>query len=182
MFRGRMAVRALALAGALAGLGGCQPALMPVSRPASAVEETASYSVRVRPLEGSTGRFTAFSLEVTNKGETPLLIDWNRTRYLHQGAEEGGFVFVGIRSEDIRRGTIPLEAVGPHETLVKEIAPQRALAWRPVRDSTGSEETLRGIGAGPLPEGENGIRLVMLRGGKEIRTTLTLVLTKEGRP
>lgn len=110
--------------------------------------------------------FVSFLLTLTNKTETDLTIDWNRTRYLHKGQDMGVFVFKGIDPESVKSG-IPKEIVAPGATLSKRISPIRTLAFRSKREriEPGQDRFFAGI----LPGGTNTIRLVVEQADHLIR-------------
>ncbi len=112
-------------------------------------------------------------MTLQNKTAAEIKIDWNQTRYMHNQNNSGGFVFAGIGPGDAKAGTIPADKVGAGKTFQREIAPQRLLAFATMRDK-GVAPGQSGINAGPVPEGRNGIALVLRVDGMQIRENLAV--------
>ena len=125
--------------------------------------------------------FVMFRLTVNNKTHNTLAIDWNKSRYIYNGYTRGGFVFKGINPENIKKLTIPFDVVSPGQTFSKEIAPVKLMTWARLKDrSVGKDDS--GFSPGIIPEGENGINLVVRQNGREIREKITLnIEIEEGK-
>jgi hypothetical protein len=120
----------------------------------------------------------SFRLSITNRTRKNLEIDWNKTRYIHNGRTRGRFVFKGIKPEDIRDSTIPPDAILAGVPFSKVISPFKMLARPPLRDP-GVEATESTIYPGILPTGENGILLVIRQNGKEVVQKITLTIVEQ---
>ncbi len=150
---------------------GCAPTRTWISSPESQSADNPVFSARFTPLRGSGSFISQFRLEVKNKTRQPIEIDWNNTRYLFNQAPSGRFAFEGITEKNITHP--PSDVVAPEGALQKVISPVNLIAWR------------RGPGfvnqpafsAGPVPEGQNGIRLVVRQNGQEIRAEMTVTIT-----
>ena len=117
--------------------------------------------------------FVLFRLTVANKTGKDLEIDWNKTRYLYNGRIRGGLVFRGIKPKDIKNLTIPSDVVPAGKTFSKEISPVKLVAYVPYRERyVGKNEAA--FSPGVIPEGDNGIYLVVRQNGQEIREKITL--------
>jgi hypothetical protein len=68
---------------------------------------------------------------------------------------------------------LPSDLVSAGSTLTKIISPLKMIAWKPLK--TRHVDTA-GFSRGPLPEGENGIYLVVSQVGQEIRAKITLTI------
>jgi len=130
------------------------------------------YDARIEPVKRDKRFFVAFRLDVVNKTDGKLTIDWNRTRYLHKGKPYGAFAFRGINPEDIRKN-IPPETIARGETFSREIFPVNLVAFAPMREEV-LDQKGKGLFPGPIPGGQNGIRLVIRPGREEIIETLTV--------
>ncbi|MDQ1336061.1 MAG: hypothetical protein QG552_3011 [Thermodesulfobacteriota bacterium] len=134
--------------------------------------ETPSFDVQFEPLKKDKRFFVSFRLDVKNKTDRALTIDWNRTHYLHNGKDYGVFAFQGIDPATLKHA-IPPDTIAPGTAFSREIFPAHLVAFTPMR-----EEVLNKNGAGlfpgPLPSGENGIRLVVTKDGNEIAQNLTV--------
>lgn len=128
------------------------------------------YKAQLEPLTRGNKFFVVFCLGVTNKTDKNLEIDWNKTRYVHNGRTRGVFVFKGIKPEDIRNLTIPPDIIPARGTFSKEISPFELLARAPLREKNSEKSIYPGL----LPTGENGILLVVRLNGKEIIEKMTL--------
>ncbi len=155
---------------------GCVPSTVWRSTPTVQNAENEYYEAQLEPLTNGHKFFVSFRLTVTNKTGKNLEIDWNKTLYIHNGRTRGGFVFKGIKPEDIKNSTIPADTILGEHTFSKVISPFKMLARPPLRDP-GIEATESTIYPGILPTGENGILLVVRQNGKEVvkRITLTIV-------
>jgi len=102
--------------------------------------------------------FVSFKLTVSNKSDNNLKINWNKTRYIHNGRRYGVFVFKGIKPEYIKNLTIPPDIIPAGNTFSKVISLYKLLARAPIRDgSKGKAES--GIIPGIKPNGTNCILL-----------------------
>lgn len=156
-------------------LTGCTP--MPIktwtSSPVNQTAQNPYYEVRFEPLKQNNNFFEMFRLTVINKSDKNLTIDWNKTRYIFNGHARGVFVFKGIDPEDIKNLTIPAGTVPPGAKFSKEIAPAKLVAFAPFTDRTISADK-SGFSPGVIPEGKNGIYLVIRTPEQEMRDNLTL--------
>jgi len=145
------------------------------SNPVSQNLENPYYEVRLEPLKGGETFYVSFRLTVTNKTDQDLEIDWNKTRYVHNGRSRGGFIFGGIDPEDIKNLTIPSDIVPPGGTLSKEISPIKLIGLAPLRERSVSKND-SGFSPGIIPEGDNGMHLVVRQNGHEVREKITLTI------
>ena len=144
-----------------------------VSRPDVRQLEDTGRALFFEPIKEQEPYFTAFRLTVVNRSGAPLSIDWNRTRYLHGGKNAGPFAFKGISPEKIREKRVEPDVVAPGERFTKIIAPLRLIAFAPMGKS-GVGIATQGIRAGKLPEGENGISIVMTSPAGPVRRQMTV--------
>ena len=123
--------------------------------------------------------FTTFQLIITNKTDKDLQIDWVKTRYLHNGRANGGFGFEGITAKNINNP--PPDTVSAGATFSKVIWPVKLVGYRRATDLAQPGKPTFSFGI--LPEGENGILLIVNQDGKEIREKITLTIAvKEMSP
>ena len=161
---------------------GCVPAKKVwVSNPMVQSTHNPYYNARLEPLTRDHNFFVSFRLTVRNKMDKTIVIDWNKTRYIHNGRKLGGFVFKGIKPEDVKNATIPSDTILAGGFFSREIMPYKLLALATLRDrDKGMDES--GIQPGILPNGENGILLVVRQKSKEIVEKITLnIEEKESR-
>ncbi len=100
-------------------------------------------------------------------------IDWNRTKYLYEGKNEGLFVFSGVDPETVKNATILKDIIPAGGTFVRDIVPFKLIAFTPLREQSIDTEG-HNIVAGLIPAGENGIFLVILQDGKSARATIVV--------
>jgi hypothetical protein len=157
---------------------GCAPKqVIWTSNPSIQTFNNQFYEAKLEALKkdqkGEYNFFVIFRLTVSNKTNKELAIDWNKSRYIYKDFIRGGLVFRGINAEDIKNLTIPLDIISPGHTLSKEITPVKLVTWAPLKDpSVGKDES--GFSPGIIPEGENGVLLVVRQNGQEIREKITL--------
>jgi len=152
-----------------------------LSDPEIQLVETSIYDAQFQPLKNENNIFVAFNLTVINKTEQDLVIDWNRSRYIHDGRGRGPFVFEGIEPEAIRIETVPPDIIPPKGRLSKRIAPFRLIAFAPL-GSPGVGIATEGISAGKIPAGENGIYLVARQGERDFRKKITVQISVIPKP
>ena len=158
---------------------GCVQSEVWVSSPVVQATGNQYYEAELEPLTNGHKFFVSFRLTVTNKTGKNVEIDWNKTKYVHNGRTRGGFVFKGIKPEDIKNSTIPADTILGGHTFSRVISPYKLIARAPLREST-VRATESSIYPGILPTGENGIVLVVRLNGKEVveKITLTIVAQK----
>ncbi len=137
---------------------------------------TSFYTVQMKPLKKNNPYYVAFLISIQNHSNHPLEVDWNRTRYLHNGEDLGVFVFRGIEPGRIQ-GAIPSDSVLAGEIFSKEISPLKTVTFLPRGQAP--EPGRRGFEPGILPAGANSIRLVLRQNGRNWQETLTLRLFTE---
>ena len=174
----RIALKVVMIGFALTTGTGCVQSEVWVSSPVVQATGNQYYEAQLEPLTNGHKFFVSFRLTVTNKTGKNLEIDWNKTVYIHNGRTRGGFVFKGIKPEDIRDSTIPADTILGEHTSSKVISPYKLLAHAPLRDpSVGATES--SIYPGILPTGENGILLVIRQNGKEVVQKITLTIVAQ---
>jgi hypothetical protein len=147
-----------------------------VAHPAIVVHEAQYFEISVEPKKGEAPYFAYFLLRIKNKSQSTLSIDWNKSRYLYNGKKQGLFVFAGIDPETVRTKSIPEEAIYPNTVYSREIMPHRLISWSPIKEKTAGKNRIL---PGMIPEGENGVGLVILEpGGKEMGIPLLVQIKK----
>ena len=146
---------------------GCAPAKVWISSPEIQTAGNPYYEAQLEPVTGEYSFFVSFHLTVSNKSDNNLKINWNKTRYIHNGRRYGVFVFKGIKPDDIKNLSIPSDIIPAGDNFSKVISPYKLLALAPIRD-TGKGLAESGINPGIIPNGKNGILLVVSQNGKEV--------------
>ena len=144
---------------------GCATSKVWISSPAAQTAGNPYYEAKIEPLKSGNKFFVSFHLVVTNRTYKDLEIDWNKTRYIYNGRTHGVFVFDGIRPEDIKNLTIPADTIVSGQPFSKVISPFKLLARAPIKDRHTGKPV---ISPGIMPNGKNGIHLVIRQNGKEI--------------
>ena len=160
---------------------GCAASQSWVSHPAIQISDKATFKVRLEPLARDKNYFVAFRLTVFNKTANPLEIDWNKTRYIHNDRNNGGFVFEGIDPQLMKKEALPFEIIPAGKTLTKELMPYKLLARGPIRDKN-SKVGWHGIIPGIIPGGQNGVRLVMRCDDQAVRLKINVTIEKRSSP
>ncbi len=171
----------IVLAVLLTVLFGCAP--VPVQRwhsePSSQSASGQDLKVTIEPVKEGNPYYSAFLLTIENKTGDNMQIDWNATRYLHQGKDLGVFIFKGVGAENIK-GNIAPDNLAPGSTFTRLIFPLRTIAFLPGEQKTKQDQL--GFMAGVLPAGENGILLVINHEGRPISQRLSVRLRAETVP
>lgn len=158
---------------------GCAPQKKYIynSRPMVQKVSNAAFDASIEPFKENTPYYVGFRLKVKNKTSEPLEINWDKTRYLHNGNDKGKLVFRGIKPETVQSG-IPNDIVPAQGELLKHISPLVTVGFTPVRYSAGPGHPTFVPGA--LPRGENSVALVVEQSTDEFREVLSVrILAKE---
>ena len=148
---------------------GCAAPKSWISTPSDQTVDNSYFTATFTPLTAGKPYFNRFLLEITNRSSEALTVDWGASRYLYAGQPAGRYIHRGIQRENVNDPPPDVIAVGGQ--LRREIAPLRLIAWRGYKPGHKGAES---FSAGPLPEGSNGILLVVRQNGREIRETLTV--------
>ncbi len=155
----------------------CAPTRIWTSTPSFVTAESGGYSAQFMPLTNDKNFIQQFRLLVTNRTAKELEIDWEATRYLFNGRPNGRFLFEGIDETNINNP--PSDFVAAGESLMKVIAPVELLSIKPFRSSQYKGQPA--FSAGPVPEGTNGIALVLKQNGEVFRVRLSVSVKVEVR-
>lgn len=132
-----------------------------------------SYEVELEPqLREGQNFFATFRFSFTNKTSKELNIDWENSFYTLNGHKNGRFGWEGITWDGLKEiKAQPLIPVSAGDTLKTVIFPARLLG----RSSAGGGST-GGVRytLGPLPEGANGISLIVRQNGKVLRQEIVV--------
>ncbi len=155
-------------------LAACVPAKTKtwVSTPSTREMQNADFSTQLTPLKRDKEHFVSFRLQIGNKTDRELMIDWNQTRYLNNGKNFGKVVFPSIDPATIQK-SIPPATVPAGGTFIREIFPLKLVAFAPIRQDILDGEG-RGLFPGPLPQGRNTVDLVIYDGKRQIRQQMTV--------
>jgi hypothetical protein len=162
----------------LAGFG-CSAAVYEYSSsPVSKTIETQRFTVRFTPEGKADKYFSSFMLEIENTSDETIEIDWNKTLYLHEEINLGGFVFKGIEPSLVREKRIPNLVIPPGNRFSRQLFPLSKIALAERKNySAGKDKP--GLYGGKLPAGENSILLSILDQGKLIRKKISVVIIEQ---
>ena len=156
----------------VAGVSACAPTRVWISDPEVVTADSGKYAVQFMPLTEDKNFIQQFRLLVTNRSNKELEIDWTATRYLFNGKPQGRFFFEGIDENSIN--SPPSDFVGAGQTFMKVIAPVRLMAIKPARSSRYKGQPA--FSSGPVPEGSNGIALVLRQDSEVFREQLSVTV------
>jgi len=150
------------------------------STPASKTIETQVLSASFEPLKNDSNFFSMFMLNITNKTDHILEIDWNKTIYFHNKKNLGNFVFEGITPSDVKARSVPSESIQANASFSKKISPLSKIALAGRKDLTAINKE-SGLYAGLLPEGLNSILIAINNNGEIIKKTISVVIKEESQ-
>jgi len=161
-------------------LAGCAKEQIYNSVPPMQTVSTSAYEVKLEPLKAEGfDYYNRFSYQFTNKTNGDLVIDWEQTYYLRNGKRHGNFGWEGLSFEHLRDvKDEPEITIGPGKTDKIDIFPIKLIGWREegVRMKASTPEA--GFTLTPLPEGENGMSIAVLKDGKMLRKSIIVNITK----
>ncbi len=161
----------------LAGLG-CAPVMVFVSEPPIQSLETSNYTITFEPLKLGTNSFLFFELDITNRTSKDIQVDWHETLYLYNSRDWGMFVSQDSEPGRVRDPERRYETIAPGQTLQKSIAPLKLVAYAPIKYTQTSNQQ-KTFSAGPIPEGQSAIRLVLKQGDAKWVETVRVQITKQ---
>ena len=137
------------------------------------------FTATMTPKKGPYPYFAYFHVTLSNKSDEDLVIDWNASQYLLNGAPRGVLVFEGIDPESIKAGTIPPETVAPGATFARDLMPLRLIAWSPISEKSPGSQA---ITPGMFPDGRNGIRLAVGHANGQMTIPLSVEIIRQASP
>jgi hypothetical protein len=128
---------------------------------------TAELEPQLKPGQGF---FSTFRFVLTNKTNKELQIDWQNTYYLLNDRRNGRFLWEGVSWDGLKEiRSKPLISVAPGDTITSVIFPKKLVGRASAMTTGGVQYT-----QGGLPEGENGILLIVRQNGKVIREKMVV--------
>jgi hypothetical protein len=160
-------------------LTGCAKEQIYSSSPPLQTVSTSSFEVKLEPLKAEGyNYYNRFRYQFTNKTNGDLVIDWSETFYLRNGKKYGNFGWEGLTFEQLRQvKDEPEITIAPGKKDTIEIFPANLIGWREdgVRMKATTPEA--GFTLTPLPEGENGMSIAVLKDGKLLRKKILVNIT-----
>jgi hypothetical protein len=170
---------ALGIAICLLALTGCAKEQIFSSSPSLQTVSTSSFEVKLEPLKAEGyNYYNRFRFQFTNKTNGDLAIDWSETFYLRNGKKYGQFGWEGLTFEQLRDvKEEPKITMAAGKTDTTEIFPGKLIGWKEdgVRMKATTPEA--GFTLTPLPAGENGMSIAVLKDGKLLRKKILVNIT-----
>jgi hypothetical protein len=132
-----------------------------------------TFDVHIQPIKVKKPYYVGFQLTVKNKTSSALFIDWHRTRFIHDGKDQGNFIFKGIYPDDIEKG-LPKESLAAGALISKPIYPIMTIVSMPKGDIVDQE--VSNFSPGILPVGTNAALLAITQGVRQWRQAMTFKL------
>ena len=149
------------------------------SSPPMQTASTSSFEVKLEPLKAEGyDYYNRFRYQFTNKTSGDLVIDWSETFYLRNGKKYGRFGWEGLTFEQLREvKEEPKITIAAGKTDAIELFPVKLIGWKEegVRMKASTPEA--GFTLTPLPEGENGMSIAVLKDGKLLREKILVNIT-----
>ena len=162
-------------------LTGCAKEQIYSSSPPMQTASTASFEVTLEPLKAEGyDYYNRFRYQFTNKTNGDLIIDWSETFYLRNGKKYGHFGWEGLTFEQLREvKEEPEITIAPGKKDTIELFPAKLIGWKEegVRMKATTPEA--GFTLTPLPEGENGMSIAVLKDGKLLRKNIMVKITRD---
>ena len=162
-------------------MGGCAKEQIYSSVPPLQTVSTSSFEVKLEPLKAEGyNYYNRFRYQFNNKTDGDLIIDWSETYYLRNGKRHGQFGWEGLTFEQLREAKEePQITIPPGKRDMTELFPLRLIGWREdgVRMKATTPEA--GFTLTPLPEGENGMSIAVIKDGKLLRKRILVTIKLE---
>jgi hypothetical protein len=141
---------------------------------------TSHFQLVLEPLKAEGyDYYNRFRYELTNNTRGDLVIDWSKSYYLRNGKRFGNFGWEGLTFEQLRGiKAEPLVTIGPDKKDAIEIFPLELVGWREEGVRMKSNKPEAGFTLTPLPDGENGLSIAVLKDGKVLRKSIIVNITK----
>lgn len=122
------------------------------------------FDTKLIPNCSADGICNSFVLEIKNKSDKNIELNWNKTLYIHNGQTSGGFMFEGVLYAERNNPKSP-DILFSKSTFLKEIYPNNLVEYVSGRHGSWNNKV--------FPLGENGIFLTLVIDDKEVTQKLT---------
>jgi len=162
-------------------LTGCAQQQIYRSNPPIKIVGNDIYEVSLHPrLAQGYGYYNSFLFVFVNKTDQDIIIDWSETFYLRNGKRHGRFGWEGLTFKGLKEiQEQPEIKIAAGQTDRSLIFPLRLIGWREEGVRMKERTTEAGFTMTPLPEGENGMSIGVLKDGKLVRERILVEITKE---
>lgn len=155
----------ICLVGLFAIVGSGGPRYVYIASPFVQTSSNDFFEAEITPLCPNGKGCKFFELEIKNKTDKDIELDWNKTLYISNGTTSGGFMFEGIVYKD-RNNPKPPDIVFANRTFRKIISPNNLVNFSSGRYGGWTNEN--------MPTGENGVYLTIRVGDKEINEKIII--------
>ena len=154
---------------------GCATVKIWSSSPSVQTIRNDAFEASLEPLLKEGQRFyDRFQFRLKNKTDGPLIIDWQSSRYLQDGRENGRYIFQGVTAENM--DSLPSDTVAPGAEFSKVIAPVRLIGYERLK-SRDIQPGKSGFSAGIIPAGEHGLLLIVKQNQRTVSGKILLKIT-----
>ena len=160
---------------------GCAREQIYHSNPPLQSVSTSDFEVKLEPLKAAGyNYYNRFRWQFINKTGGDLMVDWSKTLYLHNGKNYGQFGWVGLTFEELRDAQEqPQITIAAGKTDEVVIFPLKLIGWREEGVKKKATTPEAGFTNTPLPAGENGMRIAVLKDGKLLRKNILVNITTD---
>lgn len=166
---------AIALTAMSAFLAGCTT-VSPTWTPPSSSQSLALVDAQIKPV-CSYAYCYGFSLEMQNKTDKPVEIDWNRSFYTQNGQTNGGLMTEGVVVSQRNMLRAP-DVILPNGKYLKTVWPNN---FTQLNIGLASAEWINQM----LPEGTQGVFITLKQGDREeyVKSEMSMAMSyPDGRP
>ena len=162
-------------------LTGCAQQQIYRSSPPIKIVGNDIYEVTLHPRKAEGyDYYNSFLFVLTNKTDQDLILNWSETYYLRNGKRHGNFGWEGLTFAELKKiQEQPEITIAAGQTDRAVIFPLRLIGWREEGVRMKADSVEAGFTLTPLPEGENGISIAVLKDGKLIRERVLVEITRE---
>ncbi len=160
-------------------MAGCAKEQIYNSVPPMQSVSTSAFEVKLEPLKAEGyNYYNQFRYQFINKTNGDLIIDWSETFYLRNGKKYGHFGWVGLTFEELREvKEQPDITIPPGKTDGIVLFPLKLMGWKEEGVRLKATTPEAGFTNTPLPEGENGMSIAVLKDGKLLRKKILVNIT-----
>ena len=160
-------------------IAGCAAQKVYNSSPAIQTVSTSHYKVTLEPLRAEGyNYYNRFHYQFTNQTNGDLVIDWSQTYYLRNGKRYGHFGWEGLTFEQLREvKEDPKITIAAGKKDAIEIFPVKLIGWKEEGVRMKATTPEEGFTLTPLPDGENGMSIAVLKDGEVLRKRILVNIT-----
>jgi len=160
-------------------MAGCAKEQIYSSVPPLQTVSTSDFEAKLEPLKAEGyNYYNQFRYQFINKTNGDLIIDWSETFYLRNGKRNGHFGWVGLTFEELREiKEQPDISIPAGKTDEVVLFPLKLIGWKEEGVRLKATTPEAGFTNTPLPEGENGMSIAVIKDGKRLRKRILVKIT-----